>query len=408
MAFPTPHFAVLLRSREEFDLFIQMKRQQALKRVGSCVVRLFDAPLMVIPRIQELQQTTIHGTYLDTGFRSLARNALVFVDPATEYLFYENSLQEFASSITMPKALREYALSCARQKEKLPPDEYAKWKAAFHRKFWTEMYEDPKRRIQLVAETLDLELKSIAKVTMAPGPLIDSQQLFATAVKMNDVTRQLSRTKAAEPSTYLLFHKRALSDDRLMDDVISYIEKDDSPLTILKFKGLDLTESERINEREAYKELLLQLSLIRQKNPTRGFALFEAENQTFPSATVAFDLVSTSYTGQDTDVGFGKAAPYGKWYDPKEMIQRDFGQVQRLMRTNGLLPHGCPVCRGITSLGAITADGWYSDRRTHYCFCMQEFMEIISRAIKENNVELAREKIVNSSIAVLRSLIPRA
>jgi hypothetical protein len=123
---------------------------------------------------------------------------------------------------------------------------------------------------------------------------------------------------------------------------------------------------------------------------------------------VAFDLVSTSFTGQDTDITFGKAAPFGKWYDPKEMIQRDFGQVQRLIPTNGLLPHGCSICRGITDLGLISSDEWYRNRRIHYCFCMEEFMQIIARAIREGNVELAREKIVNSSISVLRSLIPRA
>src|SRR2546422_9014607 len=153
IAFPTPHFAVLLRTRDEFDLFIHMKRQHSLKRVSSCTVRLFDAPFTIIPKLRELEQTTIHGTYLDTGFRSLVKNALVFVDPATEYLFYESSLQRFASSTLIPQPFREYSLTCKRQKAKLPADEYGKWKTAFHRKFWNEMYEDPKRRIQLVGET---------------------------------------------------------------------------------------------------------------------------------------------------------------------------------------------------------------------------------------------------------------
>jgi hypothetical protein len=334
---------------------------------------------------------------------------LILIDPSLEYLVYEVHLSRFNGSRLIPAKIREYAQLCENKKKSLPSDEYSKWKAAYHKLFWNEVYDDPKSRIQLVAETLDLELRSSDKVTLAPAPIINSPTTLTIAIKMNELTRELSRAKAAESSTYLTIHKSTLADDRLMDDIIAYIEKDEARLTILKFKQLDLTESARIGEREAYREFLLQLALIRQRNPSRGFMLLEGENQTFASATVAFDLVSTSYTGQDKDSTFGGISPpFGKWYDPKEMIQRDYSQVQRMFRGNGILPHGCPICRGVIDLSSTTPDRWYVDRRVHYCYCMQEFMGIIARAIDERNVELAREKIVNSSISVLKSLIPRA
>jgi len=403
----TPQFGVLTRGRDEFELFIRMRKNFQLDRVSACIIRLFDVASTILPRIREEQQTTINGGVFGEDFRSVRKSTLILVDPATEYLFYESNLSKFTSSAVIPEPFREYARRCESKKKSQSSDEYLKWKDANHRMFWGETYNDPKKRIQVVGETLDLELRSGANVTMAPVPIKNSSTSFGISTKMNEVMRELSRDKAAQSSTYFLIHKSALNDERLMDEITSYIEKDDARLTILKFKQLDLTESARVSEREAYREFLLNLALIRQKKPSRGFTLLEGENQTFPSATVAFDLVSTSFTGQDGD-GSGGRTPYGKWYDPKEMTQRDFQQVQRIVRTTGILPHGCPFCRSASNLSSITPQEWYAGRRIHYCHCMQEFMEMIARAIKERNVELAREKIVNSSMSVLKTLIPRA
>lgn len=403
----TPHFAPLLRAADEMDLFLRMRVQYPMRRVRACVVRLFDAPTFLLPRLAEKQQTTIDGSILFSEFRDFVDKTLLFVEPATEYLYYEHNLPKFQSSRAIPEPLRDYAQKCASKKEKLSSDEYGKWKSAYHRLFWSRVRSEPKLRGQLIGETLDLELKCRGKATLAPVPIVDSKETLATAIEMNRVTHELAQIRDAENATYLILHMNSLGNEPLMEEVKEFIAKSRSPLTILKFKYLDLTDSKRIAEREAYGDLLQELAYLREKVPSRGFMLLEGENQTFASALVGFDLVSTSYSGQDGDGGSG-STPYGKWYDPKEMMQRDFVQTQRIFKASHALPHGCPVCRSIVNLRSVTVDEWYAWRRFHYCFCMQEYMDMIGRAINEKHVELARDMIVNSSISVLKNLIPRS
>lgn len=403
----TPHFVPLCRTEGEFDLFMRMTSQYRMNRVRSCVVRMFDAPRSLLPKIMQNNQKTIDGSPLNSDFRAFVDRTLIFVDPATEYLHYEYNLPKFNASTLIPESLRRYAQKCGSQKKKLSSDEYAKWKDAYHRMFWNGVRSDPKLRGQLAGETLDLELKSGSKVALAPVPLVDSKEKLAAAIEMNRVTQQLARQRDADNATYIILHKHALADESLMEDVKGFISRSKTPLTVLKFKGLDLTDSIRISERESYGRLLQELAYLREDSPSRGFVLFEGENQTFVSALVGFDLVSTSYSGQDGDGGSG-STPFGSWYDPKEMTQRDWDQTQRLFRINRRLPHGCPVCRSIINITNISYEEWNALRRFHYCFCMQEHMDMISRAIDEGHVELARDMIVNSSISVLKNLVPRS
>lgn len=403
----TPHFATLIRSKDELELFIRMRNAHLMDRVGTFVIRLFDTPSILLPKLLSNQQTTIGGGYVDQGFKEAMDKSLVLIDPVTEYLYYEFYLSKFKSSRLLPEVLREYAHVCETKKKSLSANEYSKWKDAYHRLFWNSMYEDARSRGRLVGETLDLELRSGGKIAVAPVPIIDSTTTLSISIKMNDMTRELSRDRTAESATYLILHKSALANESLMDEVKSFLAKVDSRLVVMKFKQLDLTDSTRISEREAYRNLLQELALLRERDRSRGFMLLEAENQAFPSAAVAFDIVSTSFTGQDKDSSFGHK-PYGAWYDPKEMTQRDYDQVKRIFRNNGRLPHGCPPCRSITDLESVGPEEWYAKRREHYCFAMQEYMEMIARAVHEKNIELAREKLVNSSISVLKSLIPRS
>jgi small-conductance mechanosensitive channel len=46
-------------------------------------------------------------------------------------------------------------------------------------------------------------------------------------------------------------------------------------------------------------------------------------------------------------------------------------------------------------------------RREHYVLTMNEYMRMISQAIKEQNIELAIDKLSNSEVSRLKTLIPR-
>ena len=71
------------------------------------------------------------------------------------------------------------------------------------------------------------------------------------------------------------------------------------------------------------------------------------------------------------------------------------------------LPCYCAICKQISSLDNVDRESWYNIRREHYVLTMNEYMRMIRQAIADRNIELAREKIVNSELSRLKNLIPR-
>jgi queuine/archaeosine tRNA-ribosyltransferase len=81
------------------------------------------------------------------------------------------------------------------------------------------------------------------------------------------------------------------------------------------------------------------------------------------------------------------------------------------------MPCPCSFCRHITYNSIteelqydgkkITKDFWNGSRREHNLFAMNNLMEMINRAIREKQIELVREKIKDSEISNLKTLIPQ-
>ena len=55
----------------------------------------------------------------------------------------------------------------------------------------------------------------------------------------------------------------------------------------------------------------------------------------------------------------------------------------------------------------ISVEEWSSLRREHNLFVMNDLMEMINRAIKEKQIEFVRQKIKDSEISNLKTLIPQ-
>jgi len=166
---------------------------------------------------------------------------------------------------------------------------------------------------------------------------------------------------------------------------------------------MDLTGSGRISQLKAYGDLMQELSLLKEKDKNKVFITLDNWHQVFPSAVVAFDVVSTSMTGYDYDADYGHGE-YGSWYDPELMNQVPWKDVKKHFG-NGL-PCSHEVCRSI-DVRTIDADEWNVKRRIHYVQTMNDFMVMIKDAIRDRKIELAIDKLINSDISRLKKLIPR-
>ena len=112
--------------------------------------------------------------------------------------------------------------------------------------------------------------------------------------------------------------------------------------------------------------------------------------------------------GFDRDSNWGSNT-YGSWFDPELMYYLPFDELKNKVfkNNNHVMPCYCSVCKKIKDLSAITKEDWYKMRREHYTLTMNEYMRMISQAISDRTIELARDKLANSQLALLQTLIPR-
>jgi queuine/archaeosine tRNA-ribosyltransferase len=112
--------------------------------------------------------------------------------------------------------------------------------------------------------------------------------------------------------------------------------------------------------------------------------------------------------GFDRDSNWGSNT-YGSWFDPELMYYLSFDELKNKVFKNNshVMPCYCSVCKKINDLSAITKEDWYKMRREHYTLTMNEYMRMISQAISDRTIELARDKLANSRLALLQTLIPR-
>jgi hypothetical protein len=233
---------------------------------------------------------------------------------------------------------------------------------------------------------------------------VDSEGMLDIAIRINRLAKAIApRTKPY--ATYLLLQKGVLGNDALLDKIILYLKADPTQLTMIKIKNLDLWNPGCVRQRESYRKLMDVMYQIRKENPNKIYMALENWFVSFPSACYGFNIVSTSMHGYDKDSEFGTNVR-GSWFDPDLMYYRPFSDLEGIMKNNdNHLPCYCPVCKRITNLD-LDPDTWNMLRREHYVLTMNEFMRMISQAIKDRNIELAREKLASSEVAKLRILIP--
>ena len=412
-AISTPNFCTLVKNDREFSSLQRLSLLAGVEYLGSYVIRLFDTSDTIIPKLRSQEQMVLpYNKSIEELFINFNRKNIVFIDPSLEYLLYEFYARKFPKVLrkiregTQLQLLLDYLEERDNRKETTDPSEYQLWKRAFHRKFWHTLDRDHLKRNEFIGDFLDLENMCGADVYIPPVPIVDSEGMLDIAMRINRLTRAIApRTKPC--ATYLLIQKGVLRNDSLVKKIIAVLEADQSQLTIIKIKNLDLWNSGQVVQKESYKKLMDTMLEIRRENPDKIYVAFENWYQCFISACYGFDIVSSTMHGFDRDSEYGTNT-YGSWFDPDLMYYVPFDALKKIVKnTDNRLPCHCSACKQISSLESVERDVWYIRRREHYVITMNEYMKMIRRAIRDRNIELAREKIINSDISGLKNLIPR-
>jgi hypothetical protein len=404
----TPHFFTLVKNPDEFQSILDLTAEKQPPSASGCVVRLFDAQRVLGEHLANMTQIRVDALsrYVEERFHTFLETKILVIDPATEYLFYEPCLPRWIDDLSLPAPIVGYARRCKTQKERLDSSEYSKWKEAHHTLFWNEMSEDAASRNRMIGEVFDLELRYRSTILLPPVPLVRSQRQMNVSIQINEVAHGISAGRSAEFASYFIIQQGMLDDEESVDELLKYLRNTQTRITVLKFKYLNLTNPGRISHLVAYRDFLQQLSFLKETNKDRVFIVLENGYQVFPSATVAFDIASTSMTGYDGDSQYGQGE-YGAWFDPEQMVHVPFKDLKKICRNNhNRLPCAHDTCGNI-DIATIDPDSWNRVRRKHYVLTMNDYMTMIAKAIKDKKIELAIDKLINSDISRLKKLIPR-
>jgi len=417
----TPNFCTQLQDSDELDLFIRLKGQYPSDRLSANAVRFVDLHQALWRLHPKTPDVFMH--IRKDKYSLFFEDQVLLIDPSLEYLYYLPRMKGFQASPYTPRSILDYL----RKLEQLMREsEYTLGKRktyksfeskrdSLHRQFWRELSDEKsissnQRRFELIRSFLQCDLDYAADAVLPPVPLIDSEEMFQIAQKMNADTRELTRGKK-HCATFLTFKHSALADWPLLDRVLDYLaENANQSLTVIKFKYLDLTTKDSQTERDNYREFMSALESLSRSLKNRACVVLENNCQSFISPLAGFDVVSSGFTNFDMEPSFGKYAPYGKYLDPVLLIHRPFKDMETIYEIKGQLPHGCGFCQSVKvkKLDQLRPDEWYVVRRGHVAMFMNEWLGYIARAIRDDkNIELIADRLVNSKIQILKDLLPR-
>jgi len=419
----TPNFSPLIQNSNEFDIYLRrILSTENNQHLGTFVMRVFDANKILLPLIKLKNQKRLDDETKSASslYGDFFERTIFLIDPATEYLDFEFHFEKFiklADKAHFPRQVMAYLHLKNRRKKNCSSIEYKRWKGQAHRKFWYDIDRERRRLNDLITEYFDLDATFETKILIPPMPLVDNEGLLDIAIRINDMSKALAVNRG-ECATYFLLSKSTLRNKKMLEKIVEYMKHDPAILTIFKFKNLTLWTSGVFTEREAFRDLMKDISEIRKDKPKKLFMLLEGSFQCFPSASYGFDLVSSSLRLLDIDSAYGQNSGYGGYFYEDKLWNAKYTDLPEIMSNNdGYLPCPCHICRSITydtvkkelqcNRKKLTKEEWNSYRREHNLFVMNSLMKMINRAIREKQIELVRQKIRDSEISNLKTLIPQ-
>jgi|GEM_PF-6547962 len=411
----SPVFAPRLKNANELNLFLEIQSNNVPIHLSAYVVRLFDIGKTLGYRLKKASQTNLLGETTDAVFSSSLERDLILIDPALEYLFYIANMSRLEHSPYVSSLIRAYARRFIKDREnvkkagKEAPISANKSREIMHTNFWSCMYKEANKRMKLIRDTFHAEMKYRADLFIPPVPLVTSPYLLDVAIFMNEKSQAYVEGKI-ECADYFVLKPHILTNDSMMATIKQYIENSPSPLTIFKFKNLNLNHEDLSLERRAFRDLLAELSFLSQHVENKAFAFFEVGNQTFVSALSSVAFVSTAFNLDREDRRrHTEVTRFASWYDPDSMTLRNKKTFETVIENNnGNIPCHCPVCSSSPSFIDNEFTEYNRKTKMHYLHRREQEMKEIYEAIEKQDALMGFDKIRRSSLKNLVDVIPRS
>jgi hypothetical protein len=287
------------------------------------------------------------------------------------------------------------------------------FREAEHTNFWSCVDKDTSMRTKLMRDTFTLELKCGADVLVPPVPLITNSHLLNIAIMMNEKSRAFAPAlddEKRDSADYFILKPQMLRNQNLMSTIKEYVADSETPITLFKFKNLNLCDEALALERAAFKSFLMELALVTQHGERKAFGLLEAGNQTFPAAFSSFAIVSTGFNldREDRRKDQKEISPFMNRYDPANMIMQNKETFLTTLENNGnTIPCDCDVCTATLDVPKNDFIEYNRLAKEHYLLCREKEMKEIADAIENQESQMGFEKLQRSSLKNLIDIVPR-
>lgn len=421
----TPTFAPRLKSDGDMRVYNVVRSIYKPKQLSAYVVRLLDTgrTLYQSTKRNAVSNLIIDQKTLDNQFTPTSGEKILLIDPALEYLWYSANMERLAETPFVSHTVREYIKGYL---EKVKEIEKAKLngdseeglgksllREAEHMNFWTCIYKDATKRMKLIRDTFNVELKARADILIPPVPLITSSHLLDVAIDLNEKSRAFAPALSQEKrecADYFVLKPEILRNEHIMSTIKEYVSTSESPLTLFKFKNLNLCEENRALERTAFKSFLMELSLVSQQFDNKAFGLLESGNQTFAAAFSSFAIVSTGFSldREERRKNQKDIPPFANRYDREQMVMQDHPTFLKTVENNdNIIDCDCRDCVEHPSVSEHDFIEYNRRAKEHYLCCREMEMNEIITAIEKQQSQMAFEKYQRSSLKNLIDIIPR-
>jgi hypothetical protein len=419
----TPTFAPRLKSDSDLKVYDAVRHAYSPRQLSAYVVRLLDAGRTLYPSMKKKAfPLVVDQSTLDTRFTPQQGEQVLLIDPALEYMYYTVNMERLATTPFVSHTIRDYITKFLEKSKKLEIERQneesknvigrSEFRDTTHTNFWTCVYKDASMRMKLIRDTFNLELKAKTDVLIPPVPLITSPHLLEVAIFMNEKSRAFSPALSQdkrECADYFIIKPQILKNQRMMSTIKEYVTDSETPLTLFKFKSLNLCDENMALERDAFKSFLMELSLVSHVE-NKTFGLLEAGNQTFPAAFSSFAIVSTGFNldREERRKDQKEISPYANRYDPARMIMQSKETYLTTVENNGhVIPCDCRDCIENPTVPENDFIEYNRRAKTHYLLCREQEMKEIIDAIAEGKSQMGFEKLQRSSLKNLIDVMPR-
>ena len=407
-----PNYCTPLSSSFKFnDLEYRLRIQgQTTGHTGSYVVRGFNYDRILLPHVNEIDQSTITGDgFSNPVFRDFHKTNLFIYDSSGESLEYSQYTHRLVGSKRTPRKARELG---AELEKIVPQGKGLQIRRKMVWDFWGNMDEDHKEQNRLQGDVIDYGAQTEASLVLPFMITIKNNGSYLISKRTNKLYKPICQANSKPTVDYKILSKWSFNNDDLIDEMCEEVESLETDFAVLKVKNSNFTEGEEDAQRKAYGRLLRAYANLRKQRHDKTVTVcLESGSQIFLNAAKSFDIVSRNMNGVDREgnAGGGASPPaYGSALDLDSLILAKFRQVQEAFNRIGRMPCPHDYCAKIVTMDTdhYLMDEWNVDRRIHNMLIMDEWMRQISSAILSGDARLISQKLFNSPLAVLGPLVP--